>query len=198
MISMPAQGTEVPQCPYATQSMKYYKKSRPPLYSSPLLLRRRRSGFDQTLVDPRNHRANEFRNTILIALGVVSVRLHPSFYAGFNLHRRACHDEMCESMPGHLFRTISSPRAIITVRLEGCLLDNLHHRFEVVRAMSDQFVIRGRDGAEVVGELGDPREMNRREDVARCGIHKIGKPESSSDGVYSKGLGWAGPCEHTA
>ena len=140
----------------------------------PLPPRRRRFGHNRAPVNPGDGRVNEVNNTTL-AVGAIIIRiplpisLLPSFYAGFSLHRRARRDEVCESMLDFLFFPRSdSPHPIwhllLTIKatlLEVCLLNGLHHRFEVAYALPDEFVVRGgRDEVKVTGEIGDPYEMS--------------------------------------
>ena len=51
----------------------------------------------------------------------------------------------------------------------------------------------GGDQCEVVWELGDPSEIDRREDVVGGGLREVGEFESRSDGVHSEGMGSADP-----
>ena len=84
----------------------------------------------------------------------------------------------------------------MALRFEWRLLNDFHHRFLVARVMFNEFVIHGGgDELEVVRELGDPREMDSREDPTGGGSHDVGEPESRGDGVDSKGLGNVGLCE---
>jgi len=146
--------------------------------------------------NPGNGKTNKFLNTILLALGIVPVNIHPGPEKTFSPYRRAHNDEICQPQPKHLFPKILSPRAITAFRPDRRLPDHLHHRFKVARALSDHFMVRGgRDEIEVFGELGDPCEMNRRDDVAEGGIHKVGEPDSERGSVHSKGLGSIHPCE---
>lgn len=47
----------------------------------------------------------------------------------------------------------------------------------------------GGDGTEVVGELGDPCEVNRREDMAGSRIHEVGESELGRGSTHLKGRG---------
>ena len=63
--------------------------------------------------------------------------------------------------------------------------------------MSDEFVIHGGGyELEVCRELGDPWEMDRREDMIGGGVGQVGEPESGGDGVNSKGLSSIVSCEY--
>ena len=96
---------------------------------------------------------------------------------------------MREPQPENFFRKTLSARATIAVRLEWRLFDGIHYHSQIIRASYDEFVVcGGGNGLEVVGELGDLREVDRREDEEGGGFDYVGESESRSDGIYPEAM----------